>query len=488
MNIRKLERQWAQFVEGDLSPEEAKDLIVILRDNPDISSRFLADMDFAATLQMMLGKSDEALAAEVMKIVSHTLAEDQTRSQRPVAGGKRIMWRGWVAIAAAASLLAAFGLWWWQAGQGEVDVVARVAVVGGQTTMERAGARRPLAAGMDVCKGDRIRTGPEGRATVVFVESGASIELSLLSDLTVVSEGALHLANGGIVAAVEKRNGGNSFKVTTPQATVEVVGTVFGIETGARRRGNGADVNATLVETYEGEVKVARRADDSRVTVSAGQRVSVSALDAKQLSIAAISGWAGIRRGPKGEILRQYKWTFKKNNVSKGFTLPGGMSCVALPLRLRGRPCRIEIRGIAVDYDMSPLATLPWSLDINEWKCWCRDSRKLTRRVDLEQWVYGSRWLKSIRRNDSWVLWEILENESPAVNRIGILDIKRRIRSIRATETTVSELPEALAREEAWKSLKKNMPFVRSVRGGRLSDYEPNPLYKKESAMRRDTP
>ena len=102
--------------------------------------------------------------------------------------------------------------------------------------------------------------------------------------------------------------------------------------------------------------------------------------------------------------------------------------------------------------------------------------------------MYGSRWLKSIRRNDSWVLWEILENESPAVNRIGILDIKRRIRSIRATETTVSELPEALAREEAWKSLKKNMPFVRSVRGGRLSDYEPNPLYKKESAMRRDTP
>jgi hypothetical protein len=82
-----------------------------------------------------------------------------------------------IALAAVLALLASFAL----AAEEPIGVVKRSA---GQVTIERSGAQLPALAGVEVHRGDRLLTGPDGYASIslrgtapVSVGPGADVDV-----------------------------------------------------------------------------------------------------------------------------------------------------------------------------------------------------------------------------------------------------------------------------------------------------------------------
>ena len=140
------------------------------------------------------------------------------------------------------------------------QVAGRFAVVQGEVLVERGGTAFSAAVAMEVGVGDVVRTGPSGRAKLLF-EDGSVLNLGDDSRIRITQflytpggdrSGLLDLVRGTVRAWVTRLRAQRSgFKIQTPTAVAGVRGTDYAL----RERGEG-----TVVVVFSGEVTV-RSAD-----------------------------------------------------------------------------------------------------------------------------------------------------------------------------------------------------------------------------------
>ena len=144
--------------------------------------------------------------------------------------------------------------------------LARIELPAGRAFVLAEGARSPAAEGQALASGTGVETtGAEDRAAVLFPD-GTRVRLGGSTRLSSISEGApgrtLELALGELEADVTPQPAGRAFVVSTPQATVRVLGTRFTLRVEAAR---------TRLDVEEGRVRISRPSSPFSVVVAAGQ-------------------------------------------------------------------------------------------------------------------------------------------------------------------------------------------------------------------------
>ncbi len=187
------------------------------------------------------------------------------------------------------------------------QAVATIAAVEGTVTLERKAATTPLAAGVELFEGDRIRTSADGRAEIAL-KDGSRLTLTALGNLTVsrylVSpkeekrEAGFELLSGRLRAFVSRFAASieqSVWQVRTPTAVAGVRGTEFFVlvDDGADGGEAGTDI---LVEEGEVEVSSADPALAGIVRLLPGQYSRVTLGQAPGAPQAAAGVLARVRR------------------------------------------------------------------------------------------------------------------------------------------------------------------------------------------------
>jgi len=161
------------------------------------------------------------------------------------------------------------------------DASARVRAIEGELVALDGGAVRPLAAGDELVRGDRVRTG-SGSGAVFELANGSRVELAARSQLTLRRRAdgvVLDLERGAlIVEAAELKRG--HLHVRTDDCLVSVVGTIFSVNHGVR---------GSRVSVLDGEVRVDRGAE--RAVLRAGDQVA-STTQLGRTALAAEFSWS----------------------------------------------------------------------------------------------------------------------------------------------------------------------------------------------------
>lgn len=140
---------------------------------------------------------------------------------------------------------------------------ARVSSVEGSVTYASSATAQfvPLASGVELDAGSRVRTGRNGTALIIVV-SGAAIRVSENSEITIDAMSAdaakrkalVSLKTGTVSALIDpKRSKQTDFKIQTPQGVAAARGTFYGVTV---KKGK------TFVGVKKGKVGVAHTRDD----------------------------------------------------------------------------------------------------------------------------------------------------------------------------------------------------------------------------------
>jgi ferric-dicitrate binding protein FerR (iron transport regulator) len=152
--------------------------------------------------------------------------------------------RPWLGVALAALLLMVLGsgtVWLMErprGGGGSSPIPGSQILVGlptiahshGATIRHDGGPERTLAADDRLDSGDQIRTGEDGSCELGYRDEATRIELSPSTEMTILDPGPgkhFQLSRGGMTARVAPQPDGHPLLVSTPQATVRVIGTRF---------------------------------------------------------------------------------------------------------------------------------------------------------------------------------------------------------------------------------------------------------------------
>jgi len=254
-----------RYLDDAASPEEIAELSRRLVEDPETARSFARLSRLDVYLQNEL-QSARRLAAS---------GETAPEAQRPK---KRAEFpRSFIALAAAAAVLAAVGVWWMVGGRSSVvggQVIARVEKVSGFSVQVSGKSRQELAVGDEVRAGTRIETGKDGAVTLAWVGEKTGVEIGERSTLNIQrstskSGTRLDLNVGRLTATVAKQAPDKPFVVETPRARVTVVGTKFALM---------AVPGFSRVDVEEGRVKMEALADaEKAVDVWAGRAAAVGA-------------------------------------------------------------------------------------------------------------------------------------------------------------------------------------------------------------------
>ncbi len=259
-----------------------------------------------------------ALAARVCARVAAARAGGEGRTAAPASGPVRPGTAGaspnvirlpalrrLIPYAAAAAVLVAGLLALRQldrvGGQGPSIGVARLGAVvapsGAAVRVRRAGVLTSVVPGqaVELRAGDEVVVAPGAPGAEVRLDDGSHVTLD--GGTVVALAGAtagrisVGLDEGRLVARVAPRSAGRAFAVRTADASVEVVGTVFGVHT--------VPGEGTRVAVLDGRVLCARGAES--IVLSAGEAATVrpaSALAARAADARAELAWALGGRKP----------------------------------------------------------------------------------------------------------------------------------------------------------------------------------------------
>ena len=123
-----------------------------------------------------------------------------------------------------------------------------VASVAGTLVLVSESATVPLALGAEIAEGQEVRTGKGSRA-VIRLRDGSRVEMDERSDLQLSerwSGKTIRLERGSVLVEAAKQRRGR-LEVATPDSTVSVKGTIFGVTWG---------IKGSRVSVVQGEVKV----------------------------------------------------------------------------------------------------------------------------------------------------------------------------------------------------------------------------------------
>lgn len=219
-----------------------------------------------------------------------SLEERVAAAARAAGGGRMSPARRILPLAAAAAAgfligAAVFGPW---RPPGGGEAVARRGVATGavEAMPPRSGAWSPLAEGEPIAPGTRVRTAPESKCSLLAAD-GSEVRLDAASEIRAESARAFELASGRIFTIVAKRIGApERFTVSTPEGTIEAVGTSLDIHRIEPAPDAPAHVRVTVVE--------------------GAARVGADSIEAG--TAALVAGGAVTRREPVANLVRATLW------------------------------------------------------------------------------------------------------------------------------------------------------------------------------------
>jgi ferric-dicitrate binding protein FerR (iron transport regulator) len=214
-----------------------------------------------------------------------------TRYQRP-RGRMSSRWR--IALAAAAVLALAFGVWAALAGQLAAPRVAEVTEVSGGVLLRHGGSESPAEPHAAMRVGDALLLAPGGSRARLVLADGSAIELAHGAELALSGANRLELRHGSASVRAAKQEPGSPLRVDTPAACATVVGTDFTFtELGGE----------TALAVREGSVRFEDHVRGDSRAIAAGARAAAgpelaAARAALSASAGALDRYLGIDLGP----------------------------------------------------------------------------------------------------------------------------------------------------------------------------------------------
>ncbi|MBA4387614.1 MAG: hypothetical protein C0404_06505 [Verrucomicrobia bacterium] len=213
MTPDNFDKSLAQFVEGNMTPVENEAFLRLLRENPDLARRVIAELDFISELELAKGRTSREFADAVVTATDLVRVNTAPTARSFWSVGS---WKALVPLAVAAILLVTVGVW-----QHMTPVLKNegnaVATGRGQTMALRF----------------------EGEDTVLEVAENTTLRLvggavvsATATNMQLVKSGpqkVIEIESGSIRVSAAKQIEGRSFAVRSVQAELTVVGTVFSV-------------------------------------------------------------------------------------------------------------------------------------------------------------------------------------------------------------------------------------------------------------------
>ena len=522
-----------KFFNGEMSESEADDFLEKLDRNPELA-------ETAAELFILEGlmkarSAPEKLREKLLASIESTergktgrirvrqavidriteLKKDapEDKSESPEKSRKqpepiKLPWYAqvrYVAMLMVGVLIATYFINEYQYSQTEDLIRARLKEFYGKVEVERGRKVIPAQKNMELHNNDRIRTGGDASAVMKYMDEKTRVEISQHTDARIREDKGqklVDLAGGRVDLSVDKQPQGAGLRITTPHAHVDVVGTIFSVDVskkydtktnpGGKGKPTGSEISnlkseipRTRVETYKGRLRVIRKADGRTCMLDAGKYLCVTDSTDKKLAAADISGWAGIRKGPDGEILRTFRWDLLhkgpqglkprkgswewKTYSGKPY---GGMIIegkkdviVTLPVILTGKSFKVFLRvhcaggrrEVQTRLDILP-GFMNALIPLRQWSCKTVIPWKYT----AEMWVNGMRSMRAMRAIKAYGfppggVQHLMREYVYAPRVIHIIARNVGIQELEIREVASEELPEPLRSQRAWNALKKNM-------------------------------
>ena len=515
---RKEQNRCAELMDGffdnRLSSEEKRELGEIIASDPEKARTFALHAQLDCSLYNA-GAFDEALTrggASVFNEKSYS-----SRRKAAVSGKRRFPRIIWISFAACLIIMAgAYFYNIYQMQQIPRLIKARIMERQGKVLIERQGRETIIDLiddrEMEIHAGDVIQTGPQAHAVIQYTDEDTRIEISQDTEISVYEKNRckiMELETGRIDIRAAKQPEDAGLRVLTPHARVDVVGTIFSVDVsktsdaktkpdnkakpaGSEISNLKSEIPRTRVETYEGKVRVTRKSDKTSLMLAAGQQLAIIGSDDKKLVAADISGWVGVRRGPNGESLRKYKWTFDrdsmqgfqimqvvekgrwkwKNSRQTGYSRSGlymrGAGALKMPIKLRRRPVRATCYGYALvkrsETDRIFLVNVEEAYPHQAFRQWhINDADDAEdKEFIMRKWICGKRMLRLKLGKRVFTKSQDVRNISEYNETVDELMIVARnicICEIRIEEVSTGSLPTPFHSDVSWESLKENSIF-----------------------------
>lgn len=262
---REAEVLMQKYVAGQLTSEEATELLRHLKAQPFLGAALLSQLEIDLLLQELTGavarNSHPASSAIPRLAPAHLPAV--LRLPRAMTASRRQSWsaaRSWV-TGLAAALVLIISYWVWP----EHDNLPRLARGSVGVEVRRGEERLAALRRLHLRAGDIIETGPGRSAVVEFAREGTRLELNGDTELGLLDweKGKRFVLHRGKVAAVvAPQPVGAPMTVATPEAEASVRGTKFSLS---------SQWEATWLKVLKGAVELRSKSTGGSESVMAGQ-------------------------------------------------------------------------------------------------------------------------------------------------------------------------------------------------------------------------
>jgi hypothetical protein len=265
IELREAEVLIQKYVSGELTPEDAAQLLVHLKAQPSVGEALLGQMEIDLLLRELTGSvgGDSQRTWPASSLLAP--ADPLTEIPLPTAltSSRRHSWSStalWV-TGLAAALACVAGYWLWP----DKDNIPRMRRSSAGVEVQRGEERLPATRKLHLQPGDIIETGPGQSAVVEFAREGTRLELggeTRLGLLTLDKGKHFVLGRGKLEAVVARQPAGEPLVVATPQAEASVKGTKFSLS---------SQWEATWLKVLKGTVELHSKSADLSQPVIAGQ-------------------------------------------------------------------------------------------------------------------------------------------------------------------------------------------------------------------------
>jgi hypothetical protein len=236
-----------------------------------IFCRRFAELSLQETLLYGMGEANSALEGNLAGDSNkrwHLIAKTSQPGKTPDTLRRFLFFGG---LAAAVAFMAGAVHFYNAAQLGTTTLTATVIEIRGSATLQSGTVSVSVLNGVHLAPGDTLKTAADSEIRLQYpdktvIELLPGSELTLL-DLPENQQKRLRLETGALQATVSKQPANQPLLITTPQAEVKVVGTVFEIR---------VNQTQTRLEVKEGTVRMTRLADRAEVSVASGQSATAT--------------------------------------------------------------------------------------------------------------------------------------------------------------------------------------------------------------------
>ncbi len=235
--MKQYEKWIQQYLDGEITHETRQKLIRWLHKDTENVKKFIRETHFHQGLRshFLTERNLQDVQNELKNSHSDEYPKEDDKKEYvpPVI---KLPWYAQVKYAAllmVGILIATYFINEYQYSQTEDIIRARLKEFYGKVEIERGGKVIPAQKDMQLHNNDRIRTQSDASAVMEYTDEKTRVEISSDTNVRVREEEGqklFDLDNGRVDLSVDKRSEGAGFRVTTPHAHVDVVGTIFSVD------------------------------------------------------------------------------------------------------------------------------------------------------------------------------------------------------------------------------------------------------------------